>query len=83
MKRFRWIIVALAFFVLGIGSLAARWHGSANATMAWPAAGASVNFCGSAHGWAAIIGVLGLLLGLIFLIVGIVGAVTAQAATEA
>lgn len=81
MKRFRWLLVALAFLAFGITSLLEAWNGNANATMAWPPAGASVSFCGSAHGWPALLGVVMLFLGVIFLIVGVVSVATAEPAS--
>jgi hypothetical protein len=76
MKRFRWLVAALIFLLAGIVSLAQGWNGTANATMAWPASGASIGFCGSAHGWSAVIGAAGILLGVIFIIVGLVSLAT-------
>jgi hypothetical protein len=79
MRRFRWVIVSAVFLLVGIVSLATGWKGNAGVNMAWPVAGAAVTFCGSAQGWAAVLGALGLLLGVIFLVVSVVSAATAGA----
>ena len=78
MRRYRFVVAAIILLAAGITSLIAGWNGTANVTMAWPPAGASVSFCGSAHGWSAVIGVAGLLLGVVFLVVGVVSLATAS-----
>ena len=64
MKRLRWLVVSLACFLIGIITLLNGWNGTANATAGWPIAATAVTFCGSAHGWAAAVGLAGLLLGM-------------------
>lgn len=79
MKRLRWLVVSLACFLIGIITLLNGWNGTANATAGWPIAATAVTFCGSAHGWAAAVGLAGLLLGIVFLVVGIISAATLPA----
>ncbi len=79
MKRLRWLVVSLACFLIGIITLLNGWNGTANATAGWPIAATAVTFCGSAHGWAAAVGLAGLLLGIVFLVVGIMSAATLPA----
>lgn len=71
MKSKRLLIVAAVFFLLGFVSLWWGWHGNAGVNVAYPIAGTSVQFCGSASGGSALIGILGLFFGTIVLLVAL------------
>lgn len=83
MKRYRWVVVSVLFFVLGVGSLAEGWNGTASARLASPTSAMEVNSCCSALGWPALIGTVGLLLGLLFLSIALVAAGTKTAGGKA
>ena len=68
-----WFIVAAFSFLLGFISLGLGWHGNASVNVAYPIAGTSVQFCGSASGGFALMGILGLLLGMLALLVAFIG----------
>jgi hypothetical protein len=73
MKSKHALIVTVFFFLLGFVSLGLGWHGNASINMAYPIAGTSVQFCGSASSGFALIGILGLLLGILALLVALIG----------
>lgn len=72
MKSKHVLIVAAFFFLLGFVSLWLGWHGNASVNVAYPIAGTSVQFCGSATSGFALIGILGLLLGILALLVALI-----------
>lgn len=72
MKSKNVLIAAAFFFLLGFVSLWWGWHGNASVNVAYPLAGTSVQFCGSASGGFALTGILGLLLGILALLVTII-----------
>jgi hypothetical protein len=82
MKRYRWILLAGFCLLAGLVMLAIGWNGQANVTLSSSISAAAVNFCGAAHGWSAVLGVLALLLGIIFLVVAIISAATGLARGE-
>jgi len=75
------VIGAASLLVLGIGTLAGGWDGSAGVTAGWPMNQWTVKFCGSAVGWPALIGLSCLVVSLLVLIAALV-AVTTRSPTS-
>jgi hypothetical protein len=83
MKPKHAFIVAAFFFLLGFISLGLGWHGNASVNVAYPIAGTSVQFCGSASSGFALTGILGLVLGVLALLVALVGMILSRASKRA
>ena len=67
--------VAGALFLVAVVTLATVWKGSAGVSAGWPPSAWAINFCGSANGWPALVGVSCLVLALfVFLAATVSGA---------
>ena len=68
----------LFFFISGIslllcfGSLALKWNGNASVNVSFPVSGTSVQFCGAAKGWTALLALLFLLAAIAFFVIAII-----------
>lgn len=72
MKAKRLLILAAVLFLLGFVSVCSGWHGNAGVNVAYPIAGTSVQFCGSASGGFALAGILGMFFGIVVLLVALI-----------
>jgi len=64
MKAKRLFLISALFFVIGLVSICSKWDGSAGINAGDSIAAWAVSFNGSVHGWAALIGILSLLIAL-------------------
>jgi len=71
MKSKAWFAAFGLMFILGIGCIAWRWHGTANVNLGIPVSSTSVQFCGSASGGLALAGLGAMILSLLLLVIAI------------
>jgi hypothetical protein len=73
-------IASALIFVLGLVSLGVGWKGTASITLASPLGSSSLQFCGSASGGWALVGISGILLGIALAVVALVSLTVRSAA---
>ena len=72
----RLFLISAVSFVIALVSLWSKWNGSAGINAGDSIDAWSVSFNGSVHGWAAMIGILSLLIGIGLAIVGLIRTLT-------